>query len=231
MVLIHYADYWGGHVPRSQGKDHFTLTLDSGIPVIHTQPVVELKSMDPTSLADGNWHHIAVSMPIKSCYMSQLEIYVDGSMVSTRINENRRIFQTTSGRMSIGGYGYSKSGFEDAYPGTGPFIGMLDDFVLFSRPLQIEADFPNIFATESPTGSPVSILSPSTFCNDDWSKAFFWKMSNDESPSPILKRCTWLQDITPLEKMVACYSDNWLYNSIPPAKLVCRFTCGNCTGS
>jgi len=230
MVLIHYADYWGGHVRKSQEKDHFTLTLESGIPVINTQPVVELRSIDPTNLADGNWHHIAVSMPRKSCYLSELQVYVDGSIVSTSIIGNRRIFQTTSGRMSIGGYGYSKSGFEDAYPGTGPYIGMLDDFVLFSRPLQIEADFPDVFATESPTASPVSRPPPSNFCNDG-SQMFFWKMSNDESPSPILKECTWLQDITPLEKILACYSNDWFYNSIPPAKLVCHLTCGYCAGS
>jgi hypothetical protein len=58
--------------------------------------------------------------------------------------------------MSLGGYGYSKVGFEDAYPGSGPYIGNLDDFALFARPLNINVDFldsiPSI--SNSPTELP-----------------------------------------------------------------------------
>eukprot|EP01083_Nonionella_stella_P078386 214505_1 len=228
MVLIHYADYWGGRVRKSQEKDHFTLTLKSGIPVIHTQPIAELRSLDKTNLADGKWHHIAVSMPRKSCYLSELQVYVDGSIVNTSISRDRRIFQTTSGRMSIGGYGYSKSGFEDAYPGTEPYIGMLDDFVLFSRPLQIEADFPDVVVKESPSASPVSIPPPSTSCYDG-SQQFFWRMAADGLP--MFKQCLFLHTLPSLEEYIACSSDDWFFNAVPPAKFVCHLTCNSCTGN
>ena len=156
MVMVHYANYWGDDVPDTHEKDHFTLALDHGIPVVHTRPITALRSSDQKQLADGQWHHIAVSMPKNSCSVSEVEIYVDGIKVSTTITNDRRIFQTTSGRMSLGGYGYSNVGFEDAYPGSGPYIGKLDDFALFARPLNINVDFldsiPSI--SNSPTELP-----------------------------------------------------------------------------
>jgi len=137
MIMVHHANYWGGVVPWDYDKDYFTLILDKGVPVIHTQPKTKLQSTNNSiNLADGEWHHIAVSMPRNSCLASELDIYVDGKKIGTKITNDHPIFQTTSGRMSVGGYGYSNSGFENAYPGYVPYTGSIDEFVLFTRPLK-----------------------------------------------------------------------------------------------
>ena len=161
MVMVHYGSYFGNVVRQKSQKDFFTLTLDNGLPVVRVQPTIELKSTNLTNLADDHWHHIAVSMPSKSCYVSQIEIYIDGDRASMTIANDHRIFQTTSGRMSLGGYGYSASGFEESYPGSGPYIGVLDDFALFARPLDIDVDFPSLIPSMPPSTSYVPSLKPS----------------------------------------------------------------------
>eukprot|EP00554_Chaetoceros_debilis_P001937 CAMPEP_0194096130 /NCGR_PEP_ID=MMETSP0149-20130528/57183_1 /TAXON_ID=122233 /ORGANISM="Chaetoceros debilis, Strain MM31A-1" /LENGTH=1139 /DNA_ID=CAMNT_0038782097 /DNA_START=91 /DNA_END=3507 /DNA_ORIENTATION=+ len=154
MVLLHYANYWG-KVVDSSDKNYFSLALDNGIPVIHTRLSTELKALKTQNLADGKWHHIAVSMPQKSCLVSELEMYVDGILVNTIVDNDHHIFQTTSGRLNIGGFGYSNAGFEDIYPRANPFEGKIDDFSLFARPINIDIDFfPSTVPTTSPTSSP-----------------------------------------------------------------------------
>jgi len=69
-------------------------------------------------------------------------MYVDGLKINTNVQGDRFIFYSTGGRMNLGGFGYSDSGFEDAYPGRGAFIGVLDDFTLHARPLAMRIDFP-----------------------------------------------------------------------------------------
>ncbi len=145
MVLVHHANSWGGAVSNTSLIDHFTLTLDHGVPVVNVQPTVKLRPLDVMNIANGQWHHIGISMPRKSCMVSELEIYVDGRRLTrTKVNIDRHIFYTTSGRSSLGGFGYSNLGFEDAFPGVGPFIGVMDDFVMFARPLLVKADFPSL---------------------------------------------------------------------------------------
>lgn len=135
MILVHHGNYWGTDVSRDFEKDFFTLVLDRGIPIIHTRPMTEHRSTYRKNLADGQWHHIAVSMPRKSCKVSELEIYIDGNIVGTSTKYDRSIFHTTSGRMSLGGFGYSNPGFENAYPDYVPYIGSLDDFILYTKPI------------------------------------------------------------------------------------------------
>ncbi len=144
MVLFHYGDYWGKVVKRKDWKDHFMLTLDYGVPVVNTQTVIQLRPLDENiNLADGSWHHIAISMPRKSCRVSELKMYVDGEYVEAKVvNEDRHIFCTTAGRANLGSFGYSTRGFEDAYPDVSPFVGIMDDFVMFARPLKMATDFP-----------------------------------------------------------------------------------------
>ncbi len=73
-------------------------------------------------------------------------MYVDGKNVAGSVlGVDRPIFNTTSGRSSLGGFGYSTSKFEEAYPDAVPFIGAMDDFVLFSRPLRMRVDFPALY--------------------------------------------------------------------------------------
>jgi len=141
MVLFQYASC-STSPTATFPKVHIILALDNGIPIVNLQPTIILKPSLKLNLADDKWHHIAISMPKKSCLLSELEMYVDGLKINTNVQGDRFIFYSTGGRMNLGGFGYSNSGFEDAYPGRGAFIGVLDDFTLHARPLAMRIDFP-----------------------------------------------------------------------------------------
>ncbi len=53
---------------------------------------------------------------------------------------DKHIFHMTSGRMSLGGLGYSAAGYDNALPQLRPYVGLMDDFMVFARPLQ-KSDF------------------------------------------------------------------------------------------
>lgn len=224
MVMVHYANYWGDDVPDTQEKDHFTLALDHGIPVVHTRPITALRSSDQKQLADGQWHHIAVSMPKNSCSVSEVEIYVDGIKVSTTITNDRRIFQTTSGRMSVGGYGYSKVGFEDAYPGSGPYIGKLDDFALFARPLNINVDFPNSIPSISNSPTEFPTVMNDAPCVENSKRRYFSAVKENIT---VTETCFSLskKDEVIIERVC---QDTSSRESFGPAKDVCQVTCNTC---
>ena len=125
----------------SGGKDYFSVILENGKPVVNVKPSTSLTPLGQHNLADGQWHHLAISMPHKSCKVKDLQLFIDGDIVNTNVINDLNIFQITSGRLSIGGYGYSSPGFEDVYPGIDPYVRTIDDFVLFARPLNFNIDF------------------------------------------------------------------------------------------
>jgi len=236
MVITHHSNYWGeGAVIKNGTKDSLTLVLDRGIPVIQTQPSRKVISTNPKNFADGVWHHIAVSMPRKSCYLSELKMYIDGHPVRTSAIGDRPIFHTTSGRLSFGGFGYSNSGFEDVYPDLEPYSGVLDDIVFFSRPLDMKADFPDLFVTP-PSMSPVPSIAapapsssvPTISCTDENKPIrFFWKLKKD-GITPKLKPCSWLQKRSEKTMKRICKRKGWFEDSDPPAREICPFTCDTC---
>ena len=137
MVLVHYGDIFG-QMNASNRKDMFTLTLEKGIPKLYTSPerVLTAKSK---SLADDSWHHIAASMPHKSCKLSEVKMFIDGKKVkSTLHGDNAHIFMTTSGRVGIGGFGYSDQYFDNALPQLEPLVGSLDEFYMWSRSVGLD---------------------------------------------------------------------------------------------
>ncbi len=108
MALVFY----GGRFGYNTRKDLFLITLKGGNPLLYIQTNSFLSSKEPLSLDDGNWHYIAVSMPSKSCLLSQVLMYVDGEKVVTDVTgRDRNIFFITSGQLSFGGWGYSKRVF------------------------------------------------------------------------------------------------------------------------
>jgi hypothetical protein len=134
MVLFHY-----GNVARPKGRSsklRLTLTIKRGVPVLYFRPDLEFKALG-TNIADGEWHHIAVSMPSKSCLASEVEVFVDGAKVETVSRTHGvddRVFFVTDGRISLGGLGYSSEKFSAVYPSIEPFRGWMDDFRLMNRP-------------------------------------------------------------------------------------------------
>ena len=139
MILVHYGATYGQNVYQAS-KDFFTLTLDNGKPSIRIG--VKQKVTADIDIADGNWHHLAVSMPKQSCLLSEFEIYIDGNSITAPAPvEDMHFFANTSGRLSIGSFGYSSAGYDDAFPNFVKYRGMMDDFKLWARPLRA-SDFP-----------------------------------------------------------------------------------------
>lgn len=133
MVLFHYGNTGK---PTRSSKDRLTLTIAKGVPVIYFRPNLQFEAMG-VDVADGDWHHIAISMPSKSCLASQFELIVDGIKVDTlsRHANDDHVFFHTDGRISIGGLGYMSNNFSEVYPYLEEFRGWIDEFRLVGRPL------------------------------------------------------------------------------------------------
>ncbi len=135
MILVHYGKVWGHFSPGD--KDIHTLTLDNGNPKFYTKVDSKIQPVTKLALNDNEWHHIAISMPRKSCLVSEIEMYVDGALIETKgpkIDDN--VFHLTSGRMSVGGLGYSAEIYNTVLPQMSPYVGLIDEFIVFARPIQ-----------------------------------------------------------------------------------------------
>lgn len=133
MILIHYGHNFSGR----SSKNIYTLTLQNGNPMLYISRTAILQPKMKYDLNDGNWHHIAVSMPRKSCNLSEVMMFVDGKAINTITDKNEaNIFFVTSGRLSIGGFGYSHNSYEENFPHLSPFIGRLDEFYAWGRALK-----------------------------------------------------------------------------------------------
>jgi len=131
MIIVHYGACWG----VGGAKDMFTLTLRNGSPVLYSYTDTFVKPSNKYYLNDDQWHHVAISMPRKSCRLSELIIYINGKAVDTITTNDENLFFDTTGRTSIGGFGYSAP-FETVFPNLKPFIGGIDEFYLWSKPLE-----------------------------------------------------------------------------------------------
>lgn len=138
MILVHYGDLFG-QMNAGKRKDMFTLSLEKGIPKLYTSPekVLTAKSQ---SLADDTWHHVAVTMPHKSCKLSEVRMFIDGKKVKSvlRGKDDGHIFMVTSGRVGIGSFGYSDQYFDNALPHLAPFVGSIDEFYMWSRSVDLD---------------------------------------------------------------------------------------------
>ncbi len=129
MILLFYGGVFG----VSKSKDELLLTLKDGNPTLYLDRRKYLTTKGDFHLDDGIWHSIAISMPSKSCLSSEIEIYVNGLKVETvYAGKNDHVFFTTSGKLSLGGWGYSNHNYESQYPEVSPFNGMMDNFFLWA---------------------------------------------------------------------------------------------------
>jgi hypothetical protein len=127
MILVNTGSIWG-----SQLKDFFNLHLNNGAPVVAVSETRRL--VGEARLNDGQWHHIAVSMPQDRCRLSEVQIYVDGTMVKTRTEGGDGALHFNQAvRMGFGGLNYSSKGF-DALSAKA-FTGAMDEVSIWSRPL------------------------------------------------------------------------------------------------
>ncbi len=166
VVLIFYGDKWG--IART--KHVFLLTLNDGTPNFYINQGTFAAPVEALALDDGDWHNIIISMPSKSCLLSEVLMYVDGRRIHTQISGNDdNIFYTTSGHLSLGGWGYSCDEFgQNIFDYISNFKGEMDDFQLWHdrvlRPPTPETNHPTIspslrptqLQTNTPTSSPTT---------------------------------------------------------------------------
>lgn len=108
MVL----SFYGGKFGKSKTKDVFLLTLQNGNPILYFGKKTFLAPRISLSLDDGSWHSIIITMPSKSCLYSEMKMIINGEEVETELNgQDKHIFFITSGHVSLGGWGYSHTGF------------------------------------------------------------------------------------------------------------------------
>jgi len=134
MTLIHYGLNFG----EKSSKNIFTVTLKNGTPMLYIAHNAILIPKKEYHLNDNAWHNVAVSMPTKSCTLSDVIMYVDGEAIETIATKDPNIFFTTSGRLSIGGFGYSHDSYERTFSHLSPFVGKIDEFYMWGRPIQTD---------------------------------------------------------------------------------------------
>ncbi len=139
MVLVQYGKVWGDVDDPLDTKDFHLLTLDQGNPTLYVNTKAKLIPSVSLGLNDNSWHHISLSMPDRSCKLSEVILYVDKAKIPVKIpesHEDRNIFHYPGGKLSLGGFGYSST-YESAFPLVKPFTGLMDDFSLYGRPMNV----------------------------------------------------------------------------------------------
>jgi hypothetical protein len=92
-------------------------------------------------LNDGKWHHVAVSMPKTDCKLSEVQLYVDGQAVGSKVvGQDERVDVSMANKVTIGGLGHGpgKTPFSKLMHvelGIKPFEGALDEVSVWSRAL------------------------------------------------------------------------------------------------
>ncbi len=128
QILINTGSIWNKTL-----EGFFNLHLNDGVPEVVISDWQKLAAAD-SKLNDGEWHHVAASMPHDDCRLSDVQIFVDGKPVDTRLTgSDRTLHFNQAVRVGIGGLNYSHKGF-DQLPAK-PFAGALDDVSIWTRPL------------------------------------------------------------------------------------------------
>lgn len=136
MILVHYGAAWANKKYDSK-RSIFSLTMKNGRPRLYARENAYLTSVKNTKLDDGQWHHIAVSMPRSNCKLSEVRLYVDGQEEETKLpSKDEILFFLSYGRISLGGLGYSAENYEKRFPDWNPYIGAMDEFILWSRQIE-----------------------------------------------------------------------------------------------
>lgn len=131
MILVHYGATWNSQHTGSI----FSLTLDNGkLKLYSGQSTFLTTTNTDKTLNDGQWHHIAVSMPKERCLLSDVSVFVDGTKETTKTPQNDETLSFYSyGRISLGGFGNSMQGYESLYPTWKPYKGSMDEFMVYGR--------------------------------------------------------------------------------------------------
>ena len=133
-LVINTASIWRGENPKA---NFMNLNLNNGMPEVMFTSKIALTAVTGKKLNDGEWHHIAVVMPEDDCMFSELKLYADGRLLTTRLKgKNRRFFAVNSMQLSVGSLANSSKAYDDLP--IEPFVGEIDEVSLWTRPLTDE---------------------------------------------------------------------------------------------
>jgi len=136
QMLINTGSIWG-----KDRKGFFNLHLNNGAPEVMVSEKRCLTSK--SKINDGEWHHIAVSMPSDGCLLSEVQIYVDGKLTGTSLTgQDLRLHFNQAVRMGFGGLNYSSKAHDRIE--VEPFVGSLDEIAIWTRPLR-DAEVASLF--------------------------------------------------------------------------------------
>lgn len=155
-VLIFY----GGRFGHSRIKDIFLLTLQNGNMRLYLEKKSYVEPKADILLNDGVWHSILISMPSKSSLYSDINIFIDGEKVQTKLRgkEDKNVFFTTSGHVSVGGFGYSNQVYgQSIFKSMKNFEGEISNFRVWNG-VSIEA---TMIETQHPSSAPSISRHPS----------------------------------------------------------------------
>jgi len=128
QLLVNSASCWSKEL-----KGFLNLNLNNGVPEVMISPKQRLLA-GSANLNDGQWHHIAASMPKDGCLLSEVELYVDGLPVQTRLAAgDGKLHFKQAVRMGFGGLNYSHKGFDSL--SVKSFVGAMDEVSVWTRPL------------------------------------------------------------------------------------------------
>jgi len=137
MILASYFQYYRG---LNKVKDHLLLTLENGVPTFYVRKREPHRADVVNALSDNAWHHVALTMPKKSCRPSEMYFYVDGqraNLTSSGGHDDNHIFFITQGRMSFGGFGYASEKAKGYYGNEMKnYVGLMDDAKVYSHTIQ-----------------------------------------------------------------------------------------------
>ncbi|GFH53361.1 hypothetical protein CTEN210_09837 [Chaetoceros tenuissimus] len=132
MILIYFGPNY-----KSNNKDTLRIILKNGRLRLRFSRRSLFQLSQNRILADDQWHHVAISMPFKSCKYSEIDVYIDGvkkDFVQKR-GVDKHLFFHTDGRLNIGSYGYAlQSSANDLLHN---FEGEVDDVMVWSTALEL----------------------------------------------------------------------------------------------
>jgi hypothetical protein len=133
FIVWLYGQSFGGD---ESSKDAQLVTLEKGELIYHRNTKSKIVPVNNMNVADNKWHHVVFSMPKDNCAMSQVDVYIDGKATPYKVvGFDDYIFHNTSGRCSIGGFGYASNVFDKLYSNVKPYIGLIDEFKVVYGPI------------------------------------------------------------------------------------------------
>eukprot|EP00559_Dactyliosolen_fragilissimus_P009826 CAMPEP_0184854838 /NCGR_PEP_ID=MMETSP0580-20130426/220_1 /TAXON_ID=1118495 /ORGANISM="Dactyliosolen fragilissimus" /LENGTH=748 /DNA_ID=CAMNT_0027349183 /DNA_START=20 /DNA_END=2266 /DNA_ORIENTATION=+ len=134
QVILTYASIFANRKDSSR-TSQFSLVQHNGRPAVLFDAETTLTTTRVPQICEtGTWNHIAVTMPRKSCTISEVQIYINGEQVDTLIDQkDRNIYFNTRGRVSIGGWGHAGEFFSTM--GYKDYIGLMEEVRVYARTL------------------------------------------------------------------------------------------------